>query len=304
MPNILVCAHGFLGDILFASSLPQKLVDDAPGTAVDFYTPLPQPLLVLKQNPYIHHVLTDMPHHKFYDRVIQLGKVDQHHPATWQFQKLAGISNPSTAFYVYVDPDLETHADRYLEDAKKDGRPIIAYQANWAERTYLYNKEQYELGIDRNMIITPDRDINSILTALYPHCVLVEVGLPREFNQYSQQSLNPQLYAFTASIMKRCDWVIGSEGGITNLAAGVGTNTIITTDFMWRQYGPDGHFKKIPMPQMGPMVYFPEKDHVALSPYLTDAEVANAIIDIIRNHNLHYRNWFVVGDNQASAQGL
>lgn len=278
MTRILINAHGFIGDILFASSVPRKLKGERTNVVVDMNIPLPQPLQLLQNNPYIDNVFVNGRSPEGYDMEYSLGVVDQRYPATEQFQRACGVVNVSPEYEIYTSYPFDEHVQSELTVLRGEGVPIVAIQANWAERTYLYSQEQYELGIDRHKIITPDRNIQHIINRLTPYCALVEVGLPRQYHQHTQESQDPTLYAYTASIIKHCDWMIGSEGGLSNLAAGVGTRTIITTDFLWRQYGPDGHFKQIPDPQMGPRVYFPTAGHVHLSPYLTDDEVATHIL--------------------------
>jgi hypothetical protein len=77
--------------------------------------------------------------------------------------------------------------------------------------------------------------------------------------------------------IKACDYFIGSEGGLSNVAAGVGTKCIITTDFIEQLYGRNGVIRQIERPAMGPATYFPEAGHIHLDAFLTDEEVATAI---------------------------
>ena len=70
---------------------------------------------------------------------------------------------------------------------------------------------------------------------------------------------------------------------LSNLAAGVGTKTIITGDFVHQLYGPNGVLRKIEEPKLGPKYYFPESGHVTLNPFLTDDEVAEQIIKELNN---------------------
>ena len=66
-----------------------------------------------------------------------------------------------------------------------------------------------------------------------------------------------------------------------NLAAGVGTKTIITGDFVHQLYGPNGVIKKIKNPKLGPEFYFPNSGHVSLDPYLLDEEVIEQMRKLI-----------------------
>ena len=81
-------------------------------------------------------------------------------------------------------------------------------------------------------------------------------------------------------MIKACDWFIGAEGGLANLASGVGTKTIITGDYVHQLYGWNGVIENNQEPKLGPKYYFPE-GHYTLDPYLTDEEVIKTIKDII-----------------------
>ena len=88
-------------------------------------------------------------------------------------------------------------------------------------------------------------------------------------------------YSNTASIIKACDFMIGGESGLINLAAGVGTKTIITGDWVHQLYGWNGCIKKIKEPKLGPEFYFPNDGHISLDPFLTDKEVVTKMRSII-----------------------
>jgi hypothetical protein len=76
--------------------------------------------------------------------------------------------------------------------------------------------------------------------------------------------------------------MVGGESGLINLAAGVGTKTIITGDYVHQLYGWNGVIRKLKEPKLGPEFYF-GNGHVSLNPYLTDEEVVEQIINIIGN---------------------
>jgi hypothetical protein len=88
---------------------------------------------------------------------------------------------------------------------------------------------------------------------------------------------------FEAALIKHCDAFIGTEGGLANLAAGVGCRTILTGDFVHQLYGPNGCIKKIANPQLGPDKYFPKVGHLMINPYYTDKQVAETIIESVKN---------------------
>ena len=91
------------------------------------------------------------------------------------------------------------------------------------------------------------------------------------------------IYTHTAAILSQCDFMIGGESGLINLAAGVGTKTIITGDYVHQLYGWNGVIRKLKEPKLGPEFYFGKENHVSLNPYFTDDEVIIEIRNIIGN---------------------
>lgn len=285
MIRILVHCHGYIGDILFASSVAERLhAKYGNDVIVDYYIPLPQPVLLLQENPYINrvYVTPDFDRH-MYDDVKYMGVIDQGRPATVQFQEMAGITDTRIPFYVYTLPELDARAQEYLSAYRATAKPLVAWQLNWAERAHVFTREHYEHPEGMDALIwagvynPPERDVARIVAALESDMVLIPVGLSREFHQRTEPALDHLNYARTASIIKHCDFQIGAEGGITNLSAGVGTRTIITTDFMVRLYGPHGSVKPHPTLQMGPLTYHPNGGHVHLDPFLDDDQVIDQI---------------------------
>ena len=53
MEKILVKCTGFIGDILFASSIARKLKEQSNNITIDYSIPVAQPLELLFNNPYI-----------------------------------------------------------------------------------------------------------------------------------------------------------------------------------------------------------------------------------------------------------
>ena len=276
--RFLVRCTGFIGDILFASSIAKKLHEEhGEGTSVDYYIPFPQPKILLSMNPYINDVYDEYTFNpSIYIKIIDIPAVNQQYPATVQFQQAAQISNITPEFPVWTVDSYDDAALDMLVEVRKLGKPVVAWQSNWSEKTLRYTLEQYEARTEHG-----HRNIETIINILNDHVTLVEVGLPVGVTQHSDESKNPYLYAMTASVIKHCDWMIGGEGGLTNLSAAVGTPTIITTDHLYKQYGPLGNYHRLNRPAMGPLTYFPEGGHVHLNPFLTDVEVAHAILDCI-----------------------
>lgn len=292
----LVITHGFFGDILFATSLASKLREEQGYVQVDYLIGFPQMLRLVQNNPHIDNVFVSQapspaPQRagvdvSSYDRVVQLGSLGFETPPAYEYQKLAGIQNPTSTYEVYTEPSYDTIAQKAIEDLKEGGKKVLAIMSNWEPKTYLFTPEQYKAGID-----VPNlgyggshRNIGLILSQLKEEYVLLEVGVPPNVNQIATSTLgdnNQKSILFEASLMKYCDAFVGTEGGLANIAAGVGTKTIITGDFNLQLYGWNGVLKQIKEPKLGPVHYFPEEGHVVLDPYLTDEEVITMIQTIL-----------------------
>ncbi len=285
--NILVNCTGFIGDILFASSLAKKLWAKYPGSVIFYRIPLPQPKLLLQQNPYIDHVMgpgdTDPITH--YDFTVNIPTVDQRFPATIQMQASAGIEDQSLEFDVWTVPEFDelakSHVQRIKEEVpeiRKDmpNIKVVAYQVDWSWRAYQCTPQTLVDGIG-----APHRDMEKIVHYLSTFFYMKPLGFDRHIPSSHPDAQDPARFAKTASVIKACDWFIGAEGGLSNLAAAVGTKCIITTDFIYQNYGPNGRVRKCDPPMMGPAVYYPNAGHVHLDPCTTDENIAHTIKDII-----------------------
>ena len=125
------------------------------------------------------------------------------------------------------------------------------------------------------------RDIKYIVEEIrkeFP--AMIEVGFPPGTGVHDIGLSTTANFSMSASMLKFCDYFIGGEGGLCNLAAGVGTKTIITGDYVHQLYGWNGVIKKIKEPKLGPEFYFKE-GHTSLNPYLSDEEVVKEMIKII-----------------------
>jgi hypothetical protein len=192
-----------------------------------------------------------------------------------------GIKNPTTEFEVYTNKAFDAAVSKTLEPIKDQGLKVIAYLNNWEERSFLFTEEEYNRGID-----VPNfgyggshRKIDYIIEELNKEAniVLIPVGMPSGYNVREADFNNVSEYSMQASFLKNCDYFIGAEGGLCNLAAGVGTKTIITGDFVHQLYGWNGVLKKIKEPKLGPKHYFLNSNHVELNSYISDEEVIKQI---------------------------
>jgi hypothetical protein len=281
--KVLIKGMGFIGDHLHQSSIAKKLKEENPGCKVDFLSTIKQPFELLCLNPYIDNVYLEMPN-KSYDKVFELSPItrEQFTPCE-EFQMQCGIKNPSPDYKIYTNPNLDEYV-RYMLSPYKD-KTVVAWLSNWEERSFLFTEEEYIRGIDIPNLGYGGkrRDIGFILSELEKRedILLIEVGKPPGIDQRSFDLGTVTEYSLTASIIKNCDYFIGGEGGLANLAAGVGTKTIITGDFILQLYGWNGVVQRRKEPKTEPRYYFEGNNHITLNPYYTDAQVVEQILNTI-----------------------
>ena len=286
MQKTLVKCTGYIGDVLFASSIAKKLKEESQtNLEIHYSIPVVQPLELLYNNPYIDKVLlhNDVDQ-SIYDSVINIPLVDQAITPPRQFQQAAGVANIDDEFKVYTNPAFDYAAEQAFKETKDKGIKVITWMSNWEERSFLFTEEQYKAGVD-----VPNlgyggshRDIKYIIENLADKYALLEVGFTNGVNQFATGLNTAATYSFTASLIKASDYFIGAEGGLANLASGVGTKTIITGDFVHQLYGWNGVIKKIKEPKLGPEFYFKNVGHITLNPYLNDKAVVEQIKTIIK----------------------
>lgn len=276
----LIKCEGFIGDILFASSIAKKLHEQDSEAIVDYFIPLVQPIELLHMNPYIQCVFTEGAYENIeYDQVAQMPRVNQAIPATIQFQQMARVQNPTTEFDIYTVPAWDSWAKYFLSELgkMKPGVPIVGYDVAWKKKAYNTREEQILRGVGGE-----HRDIDWMMNEMRKEFIMLPIGLEGSIMQRSPEAQNPSNYSMTASLVKHCDWMIGCEGGLTNLAAGLHTRTVITSDFIYQLYGPHGLFRPCADPKMGPKIYYPNDGHVQLDPWITDEEVLTQLIAAIK----------------------
>jgi ADP-heptose:LPS heptosyltransferase len=294
MKKILIKTYGFIGDILFASSIAEKLfVKDE--CLIDYCIGFHQPYKLLKNNPCINEVylskskgpkiiLPDDVNEHDYDFVYELPECRQDVPPTIWYQQYCNIENPTTEYKIYSDAVIDASVKHELSLLNPGKSKVIGYVSNWKNLTIQYTEEAYNLGLKNvSDIMTHSqsntRDIDYILQELNKDFILIPLGYDHSVTQYHTALDSTSTYTNTASIIKNCDLVIGQEGGMTNLAAGLGIRCIITTDFMHALYGPNGIMKKFKEVKLGPKNMFPFKNHIHLDPFIKDDE----IVKIIKN---------------------
>jgi hypothetical protein len=281
--KILIKAVGYIGDNLFGSSIAQKLKEEHPGCTVDYLLNMVQPYELISNDPYIDNVYLEAPN-KQYDIVHQLQPIHRKLTPCEQFQIQCGVKNPSPYFKIYTNPSLDNYVKHLFKPLQ--GKIIVAWLSNWEERSFGFTEEEYKAGVN-----VPNlgyggrrRDISYIINELEknPNIYLVEVGKPNGTNQLDFNLFTLSEYSLTASIIKNCNYFIGAEGGLANLAYGVGTKTILTDDFVHQLYGWNGVIEKCEDPKLGPKYYSPNDGHITLDAYLKDNEVVNELNKLLQ----------------------
>ena len=286
--KVLVITHGYFGDIAFASSLAEFLKKEY--DVVDYLIGFPQMRKLINNNPFIDKVYvppqpgpsptTSITFQLTYSKVIQLSPLSFTIPPVVEMKKQAGINDSSAEYKLYTDPEFDLAVEGLFDSLPED-KKVIAIMNNWEEKTFLYTKDQYKAGID-----VPNlgyggshRNTDKIIKELSDIFSILVVGVEGS-NQHQTVNMDDndsKSILFEASVMKYCNAFVGAEGGLCNIAAGVGTSTIITGDFVHQLYGWNGVIKKIDKPKLGPENYFKDNKHVTLDPYLTDEQVVEQI---------------------------
>lgn len=297
MANTLLVSHGFLGDNLFISSVAKKLIEEKQFENVDFMTGFPQVYELLSANPYIRNVyMADVigPELKHrvgvydlneYDKVFTFNPFSFNIPPALEAQQLCGVRMPTPDFHVWTTKENDEKALMYLEQLKNE-RPntkVVGWMRNWKQKAYKFTEEQYWNATDNYFTGygTENRNIEFIVNRLSDNFIMVPIGVPEDMSQLHTAQYQHEYRSFSeeASVLKFCDYFIGTEGGLANLASGVGCKTILTYEFLWQCYGPRGTVRPFENgPFLGPVYYFSE-GHTYLPLYKTDEE----IIDLIKN---------------------
>ena len=284
--KILVKTIGFIGDNIFASSIAKKLKEKHGNDCqVDFQISILAPFELMFNNPYIDDVYYSECDESVYNVIHQLKPINRKSTPIEQFQIQCGIENVDTGYNVYTNKSTDKLVKDAFSSYKNQKNILVAVQTNWEEKSFLFTEEEYNTGID-----VPNlgyggkrRNINHILETLNKNdnLLLVPVGKPNGFDQKTSEITAVSELTLTASVIKNCDYFIGAEGGLSNIAAGLGIKTIITGDFVHQLYGWNGVIEKNEEPKLGPKFYFPEFGHVTLNPYISDDEVIEEIKKLI-----------------------
>lgn len=299
MKSALMVAHGYLGDNIFISSVAQKLREEQGFDKIDYLTGFPQVFELLNENPYINNVYVSeqigpelkhiLPTYDLsgYDNVFTFEPFmfDIQPPIAAQLH--CGIKNPSPEIKVWTVPAHDEVASSFIENLKQNsGKKVIAWQLSWDEKAYRFTEEEYwtRYGNFLTGCGKKNRDIDFMIRELSKEFIMIPVGVPKTLTQFFTAEYQHEYRSFTeeASVLKYCDYFIGNEGGMANLASSVGCKTILTYEFTWQLYGPRGIMRQFENgPKLGPAHYF-DKGHMYLPLYKSDEELIDIISDVVR----------------------
>ena len=304
MSKILIkCRNIHIGDILFASSVAKK-IKQTKLCEIHFDINYLQPLELLNCNPYIDKVFF-MENEGVYDKVYNLisdnSTLNPYESTTSQFQKICEIKNFDDTFEIFTNTILDYAIKKSMQELKNIGdweSDIIkvGYQMDWHKKSFLFTEEEYnkadggETGSGYGQKTRNTFDIINCMEH-HPKVILFALGLEDTISKRYPTINSTSKFSFTASLIKNCDFVIGSEGCITNMASALGTKTIITTDYIhqmfgpkgvvWQQNGGDLNNLENRVPFLGPNMYFPNQGHTHLNPFLSDKDVGENILKIV-----------------------
>lgn len=302
MKRALIICNGFFGDHLFATSIAKKLRDEGQFDIVDYVIGWPQLRQIFRNdeninNVYVSREVGPNPIKPFpiemYNSEFRLGPIHRLVPPAIEYQTACGVKRPSSEFYINI-PDHNRTIDLMMDSTKvHKSAPFVAVMRGWKQKSFQFNQEEYWRGKDVPYMGYGGRlrDIdNFIIPALREHFNVVMVGADPGTVQFDVTYDGFSFYE-TAQILKECDYYIGPEGGIGNLAAAIGIPCIIESNFVAQLYGPGGLIQRNSNPQLGPHLMFPDDGHSFLNPYLTDIELATTIIDIITENKPVIFDW-------------
>lgn len=294
MKTALIETTGWIGDILFSLSLADKLKKEQDIGRLDYLIDKPQPYILVKNNKYIDNVYLNSIENKInYDVIYKLPVIESKEELpTIQYQKYCNIKNLDSAFYVDVPEDFNIKAKELLSSYKK----VITVQGDWGYRFWdITNQESINKKFDQTgvfsyyktlrpgNIVEVIKKIESRLNNQYQIFIINPWSGDPKYNLdprgYSNDS---EHYTTCAAIIKNSCAFLGAEGGLTNLSAALGVKTIYTTCHMHRMFGSNGVMSQSNDIQLGPQKLFPNRGHVAISPYATLDEVVETIVGNIQ----------------------
>lgn len=297
MRKHLLVSHGFLGDNLFISSVAKKLLEENRCEQVEFFTGFPQVAELLLENPYIHavhvsptvgpelkHIITNYDLSEF-EQVFTFVPFSFKIPPAIEAQLKCNITNTSAEFQVWtnkINDDVAIERINKLR-ALHPNKKVVGWMRNWEQKAFQFTENEYWTAPNHPLTGygKRNRNISFIINELSKQFIMVPIGVPDTMTQFDTATRLHEYNTFSqdASLLKYCDYFIGTEGGLANLAAAVNCKTILTYEFIWQCYGPRGTVRPFKNgPALGPVHYF-DHGHVYLPLYKTDQE----LIELITN---------------------
>ena len=276
MKKVLVVITGFLGDALLSQPIANRLKEESQADIVDFIVGFPQTKLLLEQNPYIDNVIISdlygsspnyLPIAHLYDEVRITSPYKGQYPLTIHHQLSTGVKSPQLDYKVYTVPEYDTLVAEQLKNLP--ALPIIGIGQVWKT----FDFRCYDSTALTNLLL---EKYNVLGIGHPPGVSHIDIATMEE---------SEKTFAYQASLCKHLDLMIGSEGGLTNLAAGVGCKVLYTTDFTYTLSGPEGTHYRHPNPieVLGPRAYFPDSNHKSLDYSIHPDRYVEKILEEIDN---------------------
>ena len=330
--TILIKSYGFFGDILFTIPSVILLRQQFPDKKIEFHIGFPQPYEIIREtlrnvpNVEIHISPVDDPMPLIEDeveyfKVYTMPECNRLLPPHIQYQRSIDPSiEKFLPFNLSVPRAAVERVNRFINRDTTYPTTTIGVVANWDRCTFKYSDEAMSAikssSVDdflgHRFDLHLRRNITNILRHIGNLCLDEKLKVKFQMLGFSYgqsqrgQGLNSiSTYTDTAALITQCDLVIGPEGGMTNLAAGLNTPTVITTDFMWGLYGPLGILQQLDDPQLGPEKFIPKRypyaPHKSLLPNIADDQIAHHIVEFLTKEVLNPHNSTSYQKNQYAS---
>jgi hypothetical protein len=264
--KILIINFGWIGDSMLASSLAENCKLNG-YERVDLLVGFPQTANMIELNPLIDNVFisktpgcdpsTEGIDLSTYDRVYKTrGLVFNKRPLD--------LFNEDFGFEKLKHPfELATY-ELEFEDKSK---PYIAFQLDWDTRSNSHNGP---------------RNTMKIVEALSYKYNIFPIG---GSSQFDIDDNTGNTFLTNASALKNCKLFFGYPGGLHWLAAGVGIDTICTSEHVIKHYTNNGEFKGSTFEEFQDQwqVHASKlftKQHTLLKPYISDEEIIEYILNV------------------------
>jgi len=263
-------------DIMFGSSVAKKIKEEYGLCELHFDVNFLQTIDLLNNNPYVDKVLYKESENE-YNKIFEIKDDDVEDTSdisvVKQIQLLCGIKNTDDNFNIYTNPTTDYGIRRSISDLIDTN----TWHPDTIKVCYVMDLERRSYSPESNY--EKNRNLNKILNVLYDkNIMLFAVGLDDTSSKKFPSLNSTSRFSFTTSMIKVSDYVLGPEGCLTYLSASLGIPTILTTDYLYKQYGTK--FNKL---YMGPEKYFPDNKNFYLNYDLSDEELGRQILNIISN---------------------